>query len=280
MSAAVDPDTICLVSGGDLVRSRSYVNHRIWAAEAGIDYRLEIGIAPGRRTPYDPKFTAIRNVLPRYSWIIWVDDDVYFTDWRPGRLLHLVDDAERSGLWGVLAQGPTEPGGHWSVINTGVMILRNDPRTFSVLDRAQYLDLAEARERWDEGRDGLFTHGDQDTIWTTVREDPDLFYGLRIVGHADLNSRPHLVGASPAEVLTVHFCGPGDKRARVARFAARFGMGQELVPATLLDAYAVQHRELLPAAEVAAREAADRAGALTRRVQAKVAWVRSTRRWR
>ena len=71
MSGLVDPASVCLTSGGDEVRYRSYVNHRIWAAEASTDYRLEIGLGPGLHSPYDHKYAVIRTVLPRYLWTVW-----------------------------------------------------------------------------------------------------------------------------------------------------------------------------------------------------------------
>lgn len=279
MSGLVDPASVCLTSGGDDIRYRSYVNHRIWAAEAGTDYRLEIGLGPGLHSPYDHKYAVIRTVLPRYLWTVWLDDDVYFTDWNPTRVLDLIDAAEQDGLWGVIAEGPAEPQGHWSRINTGVMILRNDRRTSRMLRQAQQLDLNQARARWNDAEDGLFTDGDQDAIWVTVRDDAELRDGLRIVGHADLNSRPHLIEGALDSVATVHFCGPGDKRARLARFAAAHGLGQELVPEHLLDAYSVRRRERLHPAESAGRELKDRTDALLRRARRKAQWIRQNRRW-
>ena len=272
-------DEICIVSGGDEVRYRSYVNHRIYAAEAGCDFRLEIGLGRPASTPYHYKFNLITQVLPRYRWIVYVDDDVYFTDWRPHRLVDLVNEAERRGLWGVIAEGPVEPSGVWSAINTGVMVLRNDARTRAVLDAARSMDIDELRLAWDSQSDGLFTSGDQDAVWATVKDDPELRGGLEVVSHDRLNSRPHLYRRDLDDALAVHFCGPGDKRANVARFAARFGMGQELVPTELLDQYDVRRRERLGNVELRRRGAVEQGRAMSARVRRKVQWIRDNRSW-
>lgn len=275
----VHADDICIVTGGDEVRYRSYVNHRIYAAESGCDFRLEIGLGEPASTPYHYKFNLISQVLPRYRWIVYVDDDVYFTDWRAGRLVELVNEAERGGLWGVLAEGPVEPSGVWSAVNTGVMVLRNDDRTRTVLDAARNMSIDELRTTWDSAADGLFTSGDQDAIWATIKADRVIRDGLEVVGHERLNSRPHLYGDHLDDALAVHFCGPGDKRANVARFAERFGLGHELVPAALLDQYDVRRREQVGAIELQRREFAERTHLLGKRVRRKVQWIRENRSW-
>lgn len=275
----VTPDRVALTSGGDEIRTRAYVNHRIYAQEAGFDYRLEIGLCEDAPTPYHYKFAVIDRVLPRYAWTVWLDDDVYFTSWASSALLDLIQEAEDAGQWCVIAEGPVEPQGVWSSINTGVMALRNDPRTHTMLDRARSADLDELSTVWDDDAWGLFTHGDQDAIWWAIVSDPQLSEGARIVAHHQLNSRPHLIDRRSDEVLTVHFCGPGDKRARVARFGRRFGMGQELVPSDLLERYGIRRREHLGDPELRWREGRDAAQLMWRRVRRKAAWVREHHSW-
>ncbi len=276
----VSAGDICIVSGGDEVRYRSYVNHRIYALEAGCDFRLEIGLGPPAPTPYHYKFNVIGHVLPRYRWIVYVDDDVYFTDWRAERIVELVDAAEERGLWGVIAEGPTEPSGVWSAINTGVMVLRNDKRTRNVFEAARNISIDDLRPAWDSETDGLFTSGDQDAIWATIKADDQIRAGLEVVSHRRLNSRPHLYGANLDDAFAVHFCGPGDKRAHVARFAAQFGLGQELVPSALLDQYGVRRRERVGPFELRKRELAEFRHETAKRARLKARWLSDTRRWR
>ena len=53
----------------------------------------------------------------------------------------------------------------------------------------------------------------------------------------------------------MHFCGHRDKPLGIARFAKRFGIGQELVPELLLDRYSVRVRSPMKYAEFTARAA-------------------------
>lgn len=78
-STAVRPSA-CLVSGADEIRLRSYINHAIYARTHGLDYRLERGIDRGITNKFFYKTSIIRRVLPLYEWLIWIDDDAYFTD--------------------------------------------------------------------------------------------------------------------------------------------------------------------------------------------------------
>ena len=114
---------ICITSGGDEIRLRSYVNHAIYAREHGLDYRLETGIDPHIVTKFDYKVAILRRLLPRYDWLVWMDDDAFFTDFEADNLRRLISEAERDDISLVIAEGPTEPNGFWSRINTGVCLL-------------------------------------------------------------------------------------------------------------------------------------------------------------
>ena len=180
----------CVTSGGDEIRLRSYVNHYIWAHENGVDYRLDLGLAPGLRLPYDAKYAIIRRALRDFDWVMWVDDDVFFTRWTSGSVESMIEEAEAAGQFLVIAEGPMEPTGIWSRINSGVMLLRRDERTTRLLDLAQGTDVESLRPSWDFDEDGLFSGGDQDALWHAIKNVPELSAGTSIVGHAELNSRP------------------------------------------------------------------------------------------
>lgn len=273
--------TWCLTSGGDGIRLRSYLNHYIWAQENGIEYRLEIGLQPGRTSPYDAKYPILRRGLARFDWVMWVDDDVYFTRWSAEGVQRLIAQAEAAGGFAVLAEGPREPNGSWSRINSGVMLLRRDPRTTRLLERASATDIGALRERWDAEADGSFSGGDQDALWHAIKSDPGLREGTIIVGHAELNSRPHLM-RTPDDGLTAHFCGD-HKQSRIHEFARRHDLGLELVPEPLLDKYGVRDRErssLRRYLPLRYRREVFRLRRFGRRVRAKIAWLRTRRRWR
>lgn len=273
---AARPD-VCVVSGGDEVRYRSYVNHTVYARLHGFTHHIGIGLAPGITSPYYYKFEIIREILPRFDWVLYLDDDVYVTDLHGEQVQDLIRDCVAADGYLVLAEGPPEPDGSWTRVNSGVMLLRNDPRTFAFLAAAQSMDLQQVHDTWDPETEGLYTFGDQDAIWRTIRADPA---GVRVVEHRRLNSRVHYYDADLADAFAVHFCGPGDKVLKVARFGRRFGLGQELVPAGLLDEFSVRRRERLGDAELVGRDAALRWRAARKRVRRKVAFVRETGRWK
>ncbi len=269
----------CVTSGGDEIRLRSYVNHYIWAHENNLDYRLDLGLAPGLKLPYDAKYAIIRRSLSRYDWVMWVDDDVYFTNWSAQGVQSLIEQAERDDMFAVMAEGPREPNGVWSRINSGVLLLRNDPRTDRLLAISQSMDVPSLAQEWDFESDGLFSGGDQDALWHALRTDSELMSGLRIVGHGELNSRPHLLDGAISDVLNVHFCGP-HKESRIQEFARKYGLGLELVPGHLLDKYSVRRRELPSMRAYLPLRAASEWDQISRRIHRKVDFVRQERRWR
>lgn len=269
---------ICIVSGGSHVRFLSYLNHRAFALEHNLYHRLEISLGTGIRSPYWHKFVAIENVLPEFDWILWIDDDAFFTRWNENSILTLIQEAERADKFFVVSEGPVEEGGVWSRINTGVMLVRNDPRSWKLLTESRAIDLGTVRDWWSDERDGIFTTGDQDAIWWTLRNYQELNDGHTIVGHRLLNSRPQHYGASLADATIVHFPGPGDKDLRIANFGHRFGMGQSLVPAQLLKKYSIRTPERMSETEKLRRRVHEQNRRVKRRVRIKLNWLRDGRR--
>lgn len=132
------------------------------------------------------------------------------------------------------------------------MLLRNDPRSLKLLGLMEGSDLAEVRRWWDEDSHGLFTNGDQDQMLWAL-ETSGLMEDARIVDHTELNSRGHYYQDSLSDAFVMHFCGHWDKPLGVARFAERFGVGQELVSTSLLDEFSSQVRSPMGRLEYWAR---------------------------
>lgn len=271
---------ICVVSGGSAVRYLSHLNHAVYAEEKGFSHRLELSIAPHVPSPYWYKFLAIRNVLRDADWVLWMDDDAYFTDWRGDGIAELVAAAEAADRFLVIAEGAPELDATWTSINTGVMLLRDDPRTWRMLDLAAEATPREVRQWWVDERDGFFTDGDQDTIWWALSTAPELAGGFTIVGHRELNSRAEYYRGDLADAAVVHFPGPGDKVLRMGRFARRFGLGRELVPDELLRRYTGKGARHVPASELVARRAGEIGRAGAKRVRRKIDFVSENGRWR
>lgn len=274
------PTAVCIASGGDQVRFRSYINQAVYARQRGFTYHLGIGLSQGVTSPYDHKFTVLEEILPRFDWVVWMDDDVYVTDMTHPVLEGLLLEAEAEDAYLVIAEGPVEPHGGWTRINTGVMALRNDPRTWELLHDARAVDLRDLRGRWDEDLFGVFTNGDQDSICWSLHAKEPLLSGTRIVSHRLLNSRPHYYDDKLDDAFAVHFCGAGDKMLRAAQFAGRFGLGQELVQDELLDRWSVRRRERMGWPELAARVVREQVRLLLKRVRRKIDFLRATGRWR
>ena len=143
-----DPSRVCVASGGDEVRWRSYVNHTVFAREHGFTHHIGIGLAPGIETVYFYKFELIREILPHFEWVLYLDDDVYITNFASESIEHLIARATGEEKFAVFAEGPPEPDGSWTRLNSGVILLRNDPRSFAFLDRAQRSDREATRSSW------------------------------------------------------------------------------------------------------------------------------------
>lgn len=278
--SAAHRDRIVVVSGGSAVRYLTHLNHAVFAEENGFSHRLELSIAPDVPSPYWYKFLAIRNVLKDFDWVLWMDDDAYFTDWHSDDVAMMVETAEDEGKFLVIAEGAPELDGTWTTINTGVMLLKNDPRTWRMLDLAAGATPAKVREWWVDDRDGFFTNGDQDTIWWALATNDQLANGFTIVPHRRLNSRAEYYGNDLADAAVVHFPGPGDKVLRMGRFARRFGLGRELVPDDLLRRYTGAGATKVQVAEIYGRQTAEIVHAGMKRVQRKLDFVRATGRWR
>lgn len=232
------------MSGGDVIRFRSYVNHSVYARHHGIDYRLECGVDPLIFNKFHYKISIVRRLLANYEWLMWIDDDAYFTDFERDGVIDLIDEAESAGCFLVISEGPLEPNGAWSRINSGVFIVKNCVEAFEMLDSVLDDSLATVRAWWDEERDGLYTNGDQDQLWWYLNSK-DLLDRVLIVGHERLNSRMHYYKGSASDNFIMHFCGWPDRSVGAVMFSRMFGLGHDLIPEDLLDEYNVVQRELL-----------------------------------
>lgn len=245
--------SICVVSGADQIRFRSYVNHTIYTQVFDLDYRLDCPIAPGIVHPSFFKMAAVRRELSKYDWVVWVDDDCYFTNFESDNLRNLINQAESEGKSLIAAEGIREPNGMWTTINAGVLAVKNTPVMWDMLEHAVDENLPVARKWWDNETYGVFTGGDQEVItwWIFAKGHQD---DVLIVGHREFNSRPHHYRDSLHDAFIVHFCGYPDRVWGVVRFANQFGIGQDLVPEELLERFSVKNRKPVTNLEFKARD--------------------------
>ena len=67
-----------LVSGGRPIRYRSSLNHELYARRHGRTYHFDCNAYSGLQTPHFHKLAAVRRVLARHDWVLWMDDDSFF----------------------------------------------------------------------------------------------------------------------------------------------------------------------------------------------------------
>lgn len=243
---------VCIVSGGDRLRYPSYIGHKIFAGMAGHDYRFEAGPLLGLSNKYFFKVRSVLDVLPRYDWIVWLDDDAFITDFgRTTILTDLIAQAEAADNFLVIADGPTGEGGSWSKINSGVFLLRQDPRSRQLLNDVLVSDLSDVEAWWDPDAYGLFTGGDQDAILCSLARREQLETEVSIVSHRLMNARPWQYVDSLDEHFICHFPGMKSKRTAMHDFAKRFALTNEMIPESLRETYrrpVPQRRNLVKAA--------------------------------
>ncbi len=244
---------LCIASGADRVRYRSHVNQAVFAQENGYDYRFDLGVNEGGlRSHFDIKLRVLQRLLPLYEWVMWVDDDVWFTDFRPGLVDAVIDEAEADGKDIVIARGAREPRGFSSFLNSGVILLRRSEAAGRLLEEVLDEPIEAVAAWWDEEKYGIFTHGDQDQI-VKVLVDSDLLTSTWLIDPQRLNSRTHLYSASAQDAAICHFCGHYDRELSLAQFAERFGLSPDLLPLDVARRYGLPTM-LMPARERALRE--------------------------
>jgi hypothetical protein len=255
---------ICMVSGADEIRLRSYIGHTIYCQLHDIDYRLQCTITEGVADRFLLKQAAVLRVLDHYDWVMWVDDDCYVTDFDRNIVHELVEQAEAESKSLIIAPGVKEPQGFWSYINAGVFIVKNDTRGREFLQRTMATDGELVREWWDAERHGMFNGGYDQDVMTWLLDEEGYAESTLWADHRDLNSRIHYYESSPRDAFICHFAGFWDKKLGVAQFADRFDLGQELVPERLLDQFHVVVRDPMGKQERAAREIVLRAAGFTK----------------
>lgn len=238
---------LCLVSGADRIRYRSHVNQAVYAQEHGYDYRFDLGVnLGGLRSHFDIKLRVLQRLGPLYEWVMWIDDDCWFTDFRPGILEAVLEEATERDADIVIARGAREPRGFSSFLNSGVILLRRSQAATSLLEGVLTEPIDDVERWWDEKRLGIFTHGDQDQI-VKVLHDRDLLGRTWLTDPQRLNSRTHLYTASAQDALVCHFAGHYDRELSVAYFARDYHLSPDLLPWEVARRYGITTRPMSPA---------------------------------
>jgi hypothetical protein len=222
---------LCVVSGGNVMKYQSYVNHKVYASRHGYDYRMEYGPYPNLPSPFFIKLAATTHILHRYDWVFWIDDDAFFTNFDIP-LTNFIQGLDESDTFFVACKSPVNLEGGWTWMSSGQFFMRNCPDSFAYIEKVMQVDMEVVKAWWDEKLYGMYTYGDQDSmVYTLVNSD----FGrkaLRLDYNA-FNNRWYHYHNSFSEHFLCHFTGI-DKPGMIRSFADRFNLDETLFPAALL----------------------------------------------
>lgn len=228
-----DLGSLCVVSGGDTQRLRSHVNHAVFANLHGFSYLRVVRAIPGLLSPYYLKLAAIRQALPDFDWVLWLDDDAFFSNFTANPLRGLMVEMVDQGWSLLLGDSPvSRADAKWTRFNAGVMLVRVSPDISSLLGLAMSETPDGIVADWWTPDRGYFTHSDQDSLLWAI-ETSESWDQVGVVDHRRLNARESEYANALDNLFIVHFPGVLDKARSVDEFALRYGLDDSLTPAGL-----------------------------------------------
>jgi hypothetical protein len=143
-------------------------------------------------------------------------------------LLTFLNGAAKDTIF-VACKSPINLTGGWTHLSAGQWFLKNDPRSFELLESWKTCDRGVVAEWFDTSKYGLSTGGDQDVLVYLLETDPR-FKGLsELQPHTTFNNRPYHFNDSAHEHFLCHFAVNMPKDIAVREFAARYGLDETLV---------------------------------------------------
>ncbi len=206
---------VVVLSGGDNVRFNSYINHAVYSEMHNFEYVFGIQISNSSKAFNDRAFTTLRKIdsIRRYlsscDFLLWLDDDVYITDLHStvveDLISHMVDN---DCFFSVGNEVPPAEMDRQAPINAGVMIWKNDPRSFEMLDYISKDDYGlHVESSWASYGGGSVAGGDQDRIRIYILDNN--FEGVYVAPFGVMQSRPDDYISEVSEHFAVHFMGFG-----------------------------------------------------------------------
>lgn len=224
-----DPSRILILSSHSKPKVSGPVNHQVYATRHGYDYLFDmtpIALA----TPYDQKLAVIARAMRRTKcdWIVWVDDDAYFMQ-TSKPITDLFPQTDEVDF--VICRSPVNLQGIWSYINSGVVLIRNNQRALSVVEKALHLPMATVEAWWDREKHGHFVAGgDQERLTYLFLTEPDLANAVSIHEHTAFNSRAYHFENAADELFVCHLASHRDKSIPQTDMMERFGLDIHLLP--------------------------------------------------
>ncbi|WP_067781889.1 hypothetical protein [Actinomyces vulturis] len=276
---------IGLISGGSNIGALAYRNHAVFASEYDYEYKQVIKLLSDAPYPYYPKLKIIEDELKYYDWIVWIDSDLFITDFSRDNFRKIIFSAAQDDTFFVAAEGPHEVvdtkkqnAATKTLLNSGLLLLKNDPRTYDLLKIVKSMSVDKMRSVWDVERYGAFTSGDQDAFILALQR-PEFSEQYKIVSYSLLNAREHHYHKSLNEHFAVHFCGP-EKVSRINYFARRLGVRSDLVPLEYASRYHLPAPPRSNAMYDSYRLTSVRIRKFQKRIRRKIAYIRETGRWK
>ena len=235
MSQLISNNAICLVSGGQyrkdsLDRIASRTNHNCYAKKHGYSYLCINKFYPNLQKPYFFKISAVKEVLPNYEWVVWLDNDTFFTDFSSSYFSELVVAAENN--WLIIADSPKLANRKSPIVNSGIFLIKNTQKAFAFLDEILLTPLEQIKSCYNESKYGFWTNGDQDSIIYIC--DKNNWEGVKIINHNLMNSRIYEYTNSIEDHFILHLPGVKNKLLTLNSFARKFNCDLSLIPRNII----------------------------------------------
>lgn len=219
--------TIQVISSHSAPSTNAPLNHRLYCKKWGYTYLFD-ATPYENKSPFDQKTQAILANLQRAEWLVWVDDDVYFMD-QSRQLVDFIPNDDQIDL--IICDSPVNNDGHWTFINSGVMLIRNSDFTQRFFAAVLQTNLTEVVEWWDTSQYGMFTNTDQDCIAYQIETMGGAKERVQIIPYLALNARVCDFSSSPTECFIWHLAGIKNKMLAVRALRRRFRLSECLTDA-------------------------------------------------
>ncbi|WP_425106686.1 hypothetical protein [Ancylobacter sp.] len=215
---------ILILSSHSNPRSNAPINHAAYCQRHGYRYLFDATPYP-INSAYDQKLFSIKNNLRAAEWLLWVDDDVFFTQ-HARNLDFLIDQCVGFDI--LICNSPVNKKGQMTLINSGAMLIRNCDTSFTLIDNSLNTDIEQVRKWW-LPEYGLFTSGDQDRLFYQFQNNPIAKDRVKITDFHTFNARPYHVRSHFDEFFALHFCGDIDKLKEVEHFSTKYNVDRFLL---------------------------------------------------
>lgn len=220
-----DPARVCIVSGRfPPTEFLSAWNHRAYANVHGYTY-VHCNWPTRAANRYMVKFHFVREYLPHFDYLFWIDDDAFIVDLNKP-LDALAPQGEE------LVSFCKSPSNKkiFTYLSSGQFLLRGGPGGIEFVDAVIATSL-ETVENWWRDDLGMFTKGDQDAVVYLAHEDARFRDKIRLFDHRIFNSRLLDLREDPRSVFLLHFTGSREKKHADHTTAAQIlGRGPSLLP--------------------------------------------------